>query len=168
MIPQNHSIGLLSIYFVILDILWVIPGASSFPWNIQFVYWKSLSEWHNKCAVELLSIDLSKYRIPTHCYCYLWLHKTQSVYHKGLGSHSDIVYVCLWLPDKFVHILAGLVSPPLYFVEFFKKDDSISAFCRLAFSNFNLAWNPSISVKELSVFRLPWLSCSALIPPFHI
>ena len=49
---------------------------------------------------------------------------------------------------------------------FFRNDASISAFSRLAFSNFNSARSLSSSVKESSDFRLPRLSCNASIPCF--
>ena len=48
---------------------------------------------------------------------------------------------------------------------FFRNDNSISARCRLAFSNFNSARSFSISVRESSGFLLPRLSCNAVTPP---
>ena len=57
--PQNPSIGPLSMHLAILDILCVIPAASSLAWKFRLVYWNPRSEWHRDVAPGLETIALS-------------------------------------------------------------------------------------------------------------
>ena len=51
--PQNLSIGPLSMQWATRDIRCVIPASFSIWWKVRFVYWKPRSLWNRGCASGL-------------------------------------------------------------------------------------------------------------------
>ena len=78
-----------------------------------------------------------------------------------------IMLLVFFLDCLIYRLMTNQAQPRLLSISsnFFRNDTSISARCRLAFSNFNSARSFSISVSVSSGFRLPRLSCNAVTPP---
>ena len=76
--PQNPSIGLMSMHFATRDMLLAIPTTSSFAWNTWLVCWKPLSLWNNGWAPDYFQQHHQTYQTPGNDCYYRQCGKLQS------------------------------------------------------------------------------------------